>query len=265
MQFAKLILNKIKDAKIKMLVHSSKPIFIEGIIVKTYRTFLEDPLWEKLIKPLIIQPLLKRTNLNFDKIFAEPFDFELRMNLLSLRDRINSIFLPILFDLNSLQDLSIKAPYYQREKALKELLIDILKEKESQYYTKKLTEARFMGFGKDFGVLDEHLKKFKDANLKETLLKFPEMRKVLLEIFGYRAESEIGKLEDYERNLKEDSNFMVSEFFNELDTLIDKCNKPEGISYDNVSKILAYYERFLNWFKRMNLSFLKLFSILTNG
>jgi DNA-directed RNA polymerase delta subunit len=75
-----------------------------------------------------------------------------------------------------------------------------------------LAEARFLVFGKDSGAIEEHLKKFKDVNLKEALIKFPEIQKEFVEIFGYKAEKGIRELKDYEEHLNEDPGFIVLEF-----------------------------------------------------
>lgn len=181
-------------------------------------------------------------------------------------ENVPAFFLPIFIDLNGLSELSIKGPYYQKERMLKEFLIDMIKGKEPQYYTKKLGEARFLIFGKTFENLDEHWAKFKDANLKGTLLKYPELQTGFMEAFGYKTEPEIKELKDYDENLKEVPTFMLLDFFRYLDLLIEKGHKPEEITYADVSNILDnYYDSFMNWFKKMNLSFSKLMSELNKG
>ncbi len=165
--------------------------------------------------------------------------------------KVPALFLPIYIDITGLWELSGKASYYKKENVMNEFVKDMLKDKESLYYSKKLAEARFLVIGKSS-------ENSKDAKLKETLLKFPDIKKEFVEAFGYRAEDEIKEVEDYEKNLKEDSTFMVSIFFRELDSLIEKCGNPKEITYADISTILGYYERFINWFNGMNLSFLKL-------
>jgi hypothetical protein len=172
-------------------------------------------------------------------------------------DSVPALFLPIFIDINGLSELSIKAPYFQKEKMLREFLIDMIKYKEPHYYSNKLAEARFLIFGKAYETCDIDLGEFKDANLKETILalKSPVLRQVILETFGYTADSEI-------TNLKEASTFMLLEFFYYMDSLIEEY-KNEEITYAHVSNILKnYYESFITWFKKMTLSFSALISEL---
>lgn len=191
---------------------------------------------------------------------------------------IPTMFLPLSIDLKGLSELSLKGHDLKKEKTSVGFLKEMLDGKVIEHYSKKLTEARILIFGEisneksSSPVPGKYLEKFKDANLKETLLLYPKIRQELINILGYKedADGKITNIDDNEKKPGEDPRFTISAFSSYMDGLIekysDKSGNGERIDVDDVSKILdKYYEGFKSWFKRMQRAFSKLLSELNKA
>jgi hypothetical protein len=165
---------------------------------------------------------------------------------------IPSLFLPVLIDIKGLNEVFSRKPLIpareSKENTIEKYLKEIIKDKEDNYFSQKLYDARYLIFGGsgikikskgDEGDVSYFLKsKFHGMNFEEIVSEYPEIEKKLCDTLGLVINE--GKFEGK-------SEFPILSLLK----FMDELGKKAEITSNDASEIVAHEEEFSKWYDKL--------------